>query len=45
MLQKILSQRNKIRLLTDMAFDAIDLDGSGGIDKMELKDTMKEVAK
>ena len=43
--QKILAQRGKIRTLTDMAFSAIDTDNNGYLDRIELKDTLREIAK
>ena len=44
-IQKILSQKNNIKIVTDMAFDSVDVDGSGKIDMDELKETLKDCAK
>ena len=36
---------NKINIISDMAFDGIDKDKSGSIDKDELGDVLTDVAK
>ena len=36
--------KDKIHLISDLAFNAVDADGSQSLDKEELFDIMKEVA-
>ena len=36
--------KDKIRLISDMAFEAMDADESGQIDKTELGDVLRDVA-
>lgn len=36
---------DSINIVTDMAFEAVDADGSGQLDKMELGQVLKDVAK
>ena len=40
-----LSMKGSMRQITDLAFDSIDVDGSGGLDQSELEDIMLIVAK
>ena len=40
----ILTQKEKIKIVSDLAFDAVDLDENGSLDKFELSQIMKEVA-
>ena len=41
----ILTQsRDKIKIISDMAFDALDEDGSGGLDVQEISVIMDDVA-
>ncbi len=40
----ILSQKDKIRIVADLAFDAVDADGNGFLDKQELSEVMRNVA-
>eukprot|EP00347_Sterkiella_histriomuscorum_P022028 403331938 len=42
--QIILAQEDKIKIVSDLAFDAVDLDGSGFLEKDELAEVMKNVA-
>ena len=44
-LQYILSMKNKIKIVSDMAFEAVDDNDSGQLDKDELGITLKSVAK
>ena len=37
--------KDKIHLVSDMAFDAVDLDNSGELDKDELGKVLRDVAK
>jgi Ca2+-binding EF-hand superfamily protein len=43
-LEEILSMEDKLNIVTDMAFVAVDDDGSGQLDKQELGTVLKEVA-
>ena len=43
-LEIILSQKDKIKIVADLAFDAVDTDGNGYLDKQELSDVMRNVA-
>ncbi|CDW89409.1 transcription initiation factor tfiid subunit 5-like [Stylonychia lemnae] len=43
-LEIILAQQDKIKIVSDLAFDAVDLDGSGFLEKNELAEVMKNVA-
>ena len=43
-LEIILSFQDKIKIVSDLAFDAVDLDSSGYLDKEELSEVMKNVA-
>ena len=43
-LEIILSQKDKIKIVADLAFDAVDADGNGYLDKAELSDVMRNVA-
>ena len=43
-LQIILAQQDKIKIVSDLAFDAVDLDGSGYLEKDELSEVMRNVA-
>ena len=43
-LENILHKPDKINLISDMAFEAIDEDQSGTIDKIELGDVLRKVA-
>ena len=40
-----LQLKGSMRQITDLAFDSIDVDGSGGLDQSELEDIMVLVAK
>lgn len=44
-LQYILAMKNKISIVSDMAFEAVDDNDSGQLDKEELGTTLKAVAK
>ena len=44
-LEHILAMKKKIKVVSDMAFEAVDDDDSGQIDKNELGITLKSVAK
>ena len=44
-LDYILSMKDKISIISNMAFDAIDIDESGQIDSEELGDVLRDVAK
>ena len=37
--------KDKIKIISDIAFDAVDLDGSGDLDQEELHMIMEEVSK
>ena len=41
----ILSMKDKISIISNMAFDAIDVDESGQIDSEELGDVLRDVAR
>lgn len=43
-LEEILAMEDKLNIVTDMAFVAVDDDGSGQLDKTELGTVLKEVA-
>ena len=43
-LEIILAQQDKIQIVSDLAFDAVDLDSSGFLEKDELSEVMKQVA-
>ena len=43
-IQYILTQKAKIQIVSDLAFDAVDLDENGNLDSDELSLIMKEVA-
>lgn len=43
-LNEILAMEDKINIVTDLAFEAVDDDGSGNLDKQELGVVLKEVA-
>ena len=43
-LELILAQKDKIKIVSDLAFDAVDADGSGNLDKVELGEVLKKVA-
>lgn len=43
-LEIILAQQDKIKIVSDLAFDAVDLDGSGFLEKDELAEVMRDVA-
>ena len=43
-LEIILAQQDKIKIVSDLAFDAVDLDGSGYLEKDELSEVMRNVA-
>ena len=43
-MESILNMKDKIRLISDMAFEAMDADESGQIDKTELGDVLRDVA-
>ena len=36
--------KEHIKVVSDLAFDAVDDDGSGGLDSAEIAEIMKEVA-
>ena len=36
---------DKINIVTDMAFEAVDADGSGQLDKSELGEVLRDVAR
>jgi Ca2+-binding EF-hand superfamily protein len=44
-LEQILEMEDSINIVTDMAFEAVDADGSGQLDKIELGQVLKDVAK
>ena len=44
-LQSILEMNDKIKIISDMAFDAVDDDGSGELDLDELSKVLRSVAK
>ena len=44
-LEKILAMQDKIRIVSDMAFDAVDKDGDCQLNKTELGRVLKEVSK
>ena len=44
-LEHILAMRSKIKVVSDMAFEAVDDNDSGQLDKDELGITLKSVAK
>ena len=41
----MLNSKNKIRTISDLAFDAVDNDRSNSLDAEELSNVMKEVAR
>ena len=41
----ILEMRDKIKIISDMAFDAVDQDGNGSLDLVELGIVLRDVAK
>ncbi len=43
-LEIILSQKDKIKIVADLAFDAVDENGDGSLDKQELSKVMRNVA-
>ncbi len=43
-LELILSQPDKIQIVSDLAFEAVDIDGSNFLEKDELAEVMKNVA-
>ncbi|TNV72857.1 hypothetical protein FGO68_gene12414 [Halteria grandinella] len=43
-LEIILAQQDKIKIVSDLAFDAVDLDGSNFLEKAELSEVMRQVA-
>ena len=43
-LQNILSDKDKIKMVADAAFEAVDVDNSGDLDKEELTEIMRTVA-
>lgn len=43
-LEEILAMEDKLNIVTDMAFVAVDDDESGNLDKSELGTVLKEVA-
>ena len=44
-LEQILEMEDKISIVTDMAFEAVDADGSGQLDKQELGEVLRDVAR
>ena len=38
------NMKNQVKVVTDLAFDALDEDGSGGLDAEEIAVVMKDVA-
>jgi hypothetical protein len=44
MIEYIQSQKGKIRIVSDMAFDAVDVDESNSLDKEELTKIIMDVA-
>lgn len=44
-LNQILEMEDKINIVTDMAFEAVDADGSGQLDKTELGEVLRDVAR
>ena len=40
----MISMKDKVRVISDMAFDAIDIDRSGQLDRDELGQTLKSVS-
>ncbi len=44
-LNQILEMEDKINIVTDMAFEAVDADGSGQLDKAELGEVLRDVAR
>lgn len=44
-LEQILEMHDSINIVTDMAFEAVDQDGSGQLDKFELGHVLRDVAK
>ena len=44
-LEQILEMEESINIVTDMAFEAVDADGSGELDKFELGAVLRDVAK
>ena len=40
----ILAQQDKIKIVSDLAFDAVDIDGNVSLDKDELTEVMRNVA-
>ena len=43
-LDLILAQKDKIKIVSDLAFDAVDKSGDGSLDKEELGTVLKKVA-
>ena len=43
-LELILAQKEKIKIVSDLAFEAVDLSGDGNLDKEELGGVLKKVA-
>lgn len=39
-----MAQQDKIKIVSDLAFDAVDIDGNGSLDKDELTEVMRNVA-
>ena len=44
-LDQILAMKDKIQIISDMAFDAVDEDKSENLDKFELGKVLRDVAK
>ena len=44
-LEQILEMQDSINIVTDMAFEAVDADHSGQLDKYELGQVLRDVAK
>lgn len=43
-LRSVINIKDKIHLISDLAFDEVDKDGSNSLDNIELADVMREVA-